>query len=809
MKQYFEIKDQYSDFLLLFQVGDFYELFFEDAKKAANFLGITLTKRGKHQGVDIPLCGVPRHALDHYLVKLVKGGFHVAICDQLEEAVAGKVVRRGVTKVLTPGTLTDSKLLDEKSASYLFSFFPTQQNWGLVFGELLTAQLFATVVPQNGFRFLEAELSRFFPDEILLPTEIESPFSSYFKKMGYLSSFVNFQQNEIINAEKWLNQNLKNDFKTLNNYGSLKSALFNFYSYMQKNQVESLNHFNKIYFYRPEDFLVLDSSTQKNLELVKNLNDGSRKNTLLEVLDKAQTSMGSRMIKKWIVRPLVKKEAIESRQDAVETLVKDAVFNEKLRELFSKLSDLERIIGRISLKRAPLIDYVALAKSLEIIPKIKAVLKDRPGILGAISEKIGNFENLFSLLKASINDDLAEDKIIKTGFDKNLDELRVLVNESNQNIVQMEIAEQEKTGINSLKIRFNNVHGYYIEVTKANLESVPQSYIRTQTLVGKERYTTTELRQLQSDIEVARNNISKVEEEVFERVKKQVAGYLGDLRRSANALAHTDALLGFSKVAFDSGYVRPTFTRGRDIIIKDGCHPVVQQNIGEKFIPNSTNLTEQESLWIITGPNMGGKSTYLRQNALLCLMAQCGSFVPAKEAELPLLDRIFTRIGAGDNLAEGKSTFLVEMEETATICTLATNKSLVILDEVGRGTSTFDGMAIAQAVIEFIYKEIGARCLFATHYHELTDLHNKFSGIANYYASSKKVGDRVLLLHKIIKGVSDGSFGIEVAKLAQLPNQITERASEILAEYSQQHKPLFVPANRKINALKSPHPSDL
>src|SRR3990167_760371 len=788
MQQYFEIKKQYPNFILLFQVGDFYELFFEDAKIAAAFLGITLTKRGAHKGEPIPLCGVPRHVVDHYLIKLVKGGFNVAICDQLEAPVAGKVVKRGVTQVLTPGTLTDSRLLDEKSASYLFSFFPASNSWGLIFGEILTAQLFATVIPQDGFKSLEAELVRFFPDEILLPSGEGRPFLNYFKKLGYFSSMIEMQPEDSLSAQEWINKNLTADLQTINNSSSLKNAISNFYSYMRKNQAGSLDCFNKVHFYKPEDFLVLDSATQRNLELIKNLRDGSRKNTLLEVLDKSSTSMGSRMIKKWIMRPLVKKEAILQRQDAVEVLFKDPILVEKLQKYFVELADLERIIGRISLKRASLNDYVALALALDVIPNIKNILQLRGGFLQEIGNKIGLFSSLQQILDASINTDLSQDNIIKDGFNQELDDLRDLVNQSSKKILQMEEEEQKNTGINSLKIRYNQVQGYYIEITKTNIHLAPDRYIRSQTLAGKERYVTAELKKLQMDIDLSRSNINSVEAAVFESVKKEVAIFLPELRRTVNALAYQDALLGFAKVAFDNCYIKPEFTDTRDIIIKDSQHPVLQQSLNEKFIPNDVNLTDQESLWIITGPNMGGKSTYLRQVALECLMAQCGSFIPAKSAKVPILDRIFTRIGAGDNLAEGKSTFLVEMEETALICSSATENSLVILDEVGRGTSTFDGMAIAQAVIEYIYTKIKARCLFATHYHELTDLKEQFFGLSVYHAASKRTQDGVLLLHKIVKGVADGSFGLEVAKLANLPEEITNRAKEILIDLPSKHQ---------------------
>ncbi len=787
MQQFYEIKQQHPDTILLFQVGDFYELFFEDAQTASAFLGITLTKRGTHNGQPIPLCGVPVHALNHYLHKLVRGGFKVAICDQLELAVPGKMVRRGVTQILTPGTLTDSQLLDDKSASYLFSFFPLEDQWGLLFGELLTAQLFATVLPKDSGKQLESELVRFFPDEILLPNNKGGvPFQKLFKQLGYFTSIEQTDPHDSAQAgtvSDWLQAQFTQPMlKQVESNEALRCAVHNFYFYVRKNQAAALEQFHALHFYEPDDFLMLDAATQKNLELIKNGQDGSRKNTLVSVMDHAVTSMGSRMIRKWIMRPLVKQVAVEQRLDVVQTLVRQVTVQQQVHELLADVGDVERIVGRIALRRGLLNDYLGLKRALAVLPALRQVLAqiENVELLQLITSHLNHFEELHHLLSVSLNDDLAVEWIIKQGFDERLDHLRELIGGSNKKIVELERREQEATGINSLKIRYNNVQGYYIEVTKPNAHLVPERFMRQQTLVGRERYTTHELRTLQDEIASARQDVEAAEKQAFERVQQAVANHIAALRRCAHALAHLDALHSFASVAYDNGYVRPTFNDQRNILIEQGRHPVVEQSLTTQFIPNDTALTDEQSLWIITGPNMGGKSTYLRQVALVSIMAQCGSFVPVKSASLPLLDRIFTRIGSGDNLAGGKSTFLVEMEETALICSSATRNSLVILDEVGRGTSTFDGLAIAQAVVEYLFTVVQARCLFATHYHELTALKDRYQGIASFYAASTKTQSGILFLHTIRCGVADGSFGLEVAKLAQLPASVIERADGIL-----------------------------
>ncbi len=785
MEQYHAIKLQYSDMLVFFQVGDFYELFFDDAIKAASFLGIALTKRGTCDGKPVPLCGVPMHAVDHYLHKLIRGGFKVALCDQLEEPQPGKVVERGVRNVFTPGTLTDTRLLDEKSASYMFSLFPLQDRWGLLFAELLTAQLFATSIPSSSLKLLDAELSRFFPDEIILPCCKEADnLHKFFKQRSYFVSAMPldyFDHQLQDQVDQWLNEQFKPEIsKQLHHHESLLLSFSLFYHYLKKHQESALNQFRNVHFYQPDDYLFLDAATQRNLELVKNNWDGGRTNTLLSVLDGAVTSMGSRMIKKWLVRPLIHKDAIEQRLEAVGIISNNIVLMQQLEEIVAKIGDIERIVGRIILGKASANDYLLICQALSHVPLLKKTLSARGMLLSSIASSIQEFDTLINLLEAALNRDQHKDYVIKPGFDKSLDELRDKVEHGNSQFIELERTEQRKTGISSLKIGYNQVHGYYIEITKPNIHLVPERYIRRQTLSGKERFSTKELQELEHEVLDARSEIDIVEKRVFDRVKRDVLFYGAGLRKLSWALSHLDALIGFARVAYAQGYVCPVFNDRGDITIKDGRHPVVEKSLRNDFIPNDVQLTNDQSVWIVTGPNMGGKSTYLRQVALSCIMAQCGSFVPACEANLAILDRVFTRIGAGDNVADGKSTFLVEMEETATICAQATARSLVILDEVGRGTSTFDGLALAQAVVEYIYKEIQARCIFATHYHELTLLKDFFPGIVSYYAASKKARHGILFQYKIIKGVADGSFGIEVAKLAELPSTVISRAQEIL-----------------------------
>jgi DNA mismatch repair protein MutS len=795
MQQYFDIKAQHPNTLLLFQVGDFYELFFDDAKTAAAHLAIALTKRGKNKGEDVPLCGIPVHALNHYLTKLIKGGFRVALCEQLTKAQPGTMVERGVTRVFTPATLTDATMLDEKSASYLLSFFPGRHEWGLVFSELLTAQLFATTVPAQASRMVESELIRFFPDEIILPnTKDVLTFDGYFKKMGYYTSFVDpINTTDIAGPaipSAWITQQFGNKAQPiLTHHPVLQDNLQTLYWYLKRNNEKALDQFKSLQFYTPDDFVILDASTQKNLEIIKNNQDQSRKNTLLAILDQAKTPMGSRTIKKWLQRPLIQKTAITQRHEVVACLSQNLDTLQQLSRQLANIADLERIIGRIALRRALTNDYVALKESLKTMPYIKKLVQEKiTTALGTmLHEQIADFTVLVEYLECSINDDANNQHIIKKGFDHQLDTLFDLLQNGQQKILSLEQKEIARTGISSLKIGYNQISGYYIEVTNPNIDKVPDDYQHQQTMANRKRFVTQELKDLERDLFRAQNELESIQANIFDRIKTEVETYLSPLRHLAQSLASIDALLGLATAAYEYRFTLPTFNDQHNIIINNGRHPVVEQSIGSSFVPNDTALTDTSSTWILTGPNMGGKSTYLRQVALTCIMAQSGSFVPADSANLPIIDRIFTRIGSGDNVAEGKSTFLVEMEETATICTMATKHSLVILDEVGRGTSTYDGMALAQAIIEHIHLTIGARCLFATHYHELTHLANTTAGIANYHTACKKINDAMIFLHKIIPGIAQGSFGIDVARLADIPENIIKRAANILISLQNQN----------------------
>ncbi len=804
MQQYWAIKHEYPDALLFFQVGDFYELFFDDAKRASAFLGITLTKRGKEKGEDIPLCGVPVHALDHYLAKLVKGGFCVVLCDQLEQAVPGKVVRRGVTQVLTPGSLTDSRLLRDKSASYVLSFAPQHDSWSLVFAELLTAQLYATTVSAGAVKALETELARFFPDEIVLTRgEVTTQtFQTLFQKQGYFTAAFPADTEMLSWAQERLSQAT---YQQVQANKSLEQALSTLYAYFKKNNEVALHEFNQLHFYEPDDYMMIDAASQRNLELIKNNQDGTVAHSLVSVLDQTVTAMGGRMLKKWLVRPLVNPTMIHHRLDAVAYFVAHSQALKNVRLLLQVVADCERVVGRIALCRARLEDFLHLSRALEALPSLKNLEGSVPPFLEMLCKSVGEFHELEAFLKTALNDDSSQEWIIKKGFDQRLDRLRGLVADSHEAITALERAEQAATGIGSLKIRYTNVYGYYIEVTNANAGLVPARYKRQQTLVGRERYMCPELQELQQEIVTARNESELLEKDLFAHVQREVRPYIGALRKMAHALAQLDVLCSFALCAYERGYTRPMFHEGRDILITEGKHPVVTQALGSSFIPNDTRLDDEHALWIITGPNMGGKSTYLRQVALLSIMAQCGSFVSARLAQLPILDAIFTRIGASDNVAEGKSTFLIEMEETAHICQYATDKSLVILDEVGRGTSTFDGLALAQAVVEYVHTTVKARCLFATHYHELTELHTTVPGIVNYHVASRQTDDGILFLHKVVPGIAQGSFGLAVAQLAGLPQEIIERAHTVIAALSAGNvsvKPAFKLADLEKEHLK-------
>lgn len=787
LQQYFAVKEQFSDALVLFQVGDFYELFFEDARTASSFLGITLTKRGTHEGKPVPLCGVPVHALDHYLVKLVRGGFRVVLCDQTEPARAGKLVERQVRQVLTPGTLTDMRLLDEKSASYCAALHPVNDLCGCAFIEVLTGQIFVTVMPLDDRVLLESELRRFSPDEVLLPdTKPGETLEQHVRRLSFVTArFASGA--EIVGFEAWLSQLPSTSLDLVRRSEAVLSALQLLYGYLQKNQARVLEACSGLFFYAADDYLMLDGATQRNLELIKNLQDGSSDQTLFSILDRAVTPMGSRMIKKWLVRPLVRRQQIMARHEAVGLLYRDFRVHEELSALLRDVGDFERVVGRIVLRRAQLYDYQSLTRSLESVHRVRNFLVPhaQTGLMARLFEAMADFEPLRLFLVSAINLDQAVEGTIAVGYAVELDRVRHLAHEGTAAIAEFEREERERTGIASLKVKYNRVQGYAIEVTKANLGAVPADYVRLTTLVGGERFTVQRLKDLEYALVRAQREAGEIEERLFAQVCVDVEQWAGALRRAAQALAQCDALVGLTRAAYEFGFVCPVMSDDgqQQIVIKDGRHPVVAAALGNDFVPNDTHLGGETRTWIITGPNMGGKSTYLRQVALISVMAQSGSWVPASAALLPIFDRIFTRIGASDNVAAGKSTFLVEMEETALICNRATDRSLVILDEVGRGTSTYDGLAIAQAVVEYLHAAVRPCALFATHFHELTALAKDGSGIIAYHAASRWTPDGIILLHKIVPGCADGSFGIEVARQVDLPAPVLQRAQTLVEKF--------------------------
>ena len=792
--QYLDIRQHYPDTMLFFQVGDFYELFFQDAVTASQVLAITLTKRGKSNGEDIPLCGVPVHALSHYLVKLVKAGYSVALCEQLSKPQPGTVVKRAVTKVYTPGTLTDDQLLDEKAASYLCTLFslPNGTQWGIAFTELLTAHVAMTTIDVHDIRVLEAELARFSPDEVVVLATEQQSLLSQLARWGYRVSILRehadqepLHSRDVLKqsaAYTWIEATLSDETQAvLTAQPALRGATELLYRYLHHNQPGALAQLTQISLYQPATYVTLDAATLRNLAVVQG-QDGGTAHTLFAVLDDAQTVMGSRLLKKWLVRPLRSHEQIVRRQEVVHALVSNVGILSQLKEQLRGLADLERMVGRIALGRASVHDYRLLTATLQRIPDIQQVLEPLADIplLATQMASLPSFSELASLLTRAINTDDDVDGMIAAGYSDKLDQLRECAQSGQAQIQAVAIREGQTYDISSLKILYTSVAGYFIEVTKTHLDKVPEHYRQIQTLANRARFITTELKELEQHLAHAQEHVSELDCSLYQQLEHEVAQWVPALRRAARALATIDVLYGFAQVAYTQQYVVPTFNSEGRLSIAQGRHPIVEKAITESFIANDTALADPDWLWIITGPNMGGKSTYLRQVALICLMAQCGSLVPAGSADVMLVDRIFTRIGAGDNVAQGKSTFLVEMEETATICGQATKESLVILDEVGRGTSTQDGRALAQAIIEYLAQTVRARTLFATHYHELTTLSESLHGIANYHVECVKKGDTLHFLHTLAPGVATASFGIDVAKLAHLPKSIIERARALL-----------------------------
>ena len=819
MRQYSAIKARHPSALLLFRLGDFYELFFEDAVVAARELQITLTSRNKEKGQPIPMCGVPYHAAEGYIARLIHKGFRVAICDQMEDPRQAKtIVKREVTRVVTPGTAIDSQVLEPRANNYLAAVAERQGTIGLAYADLSTGDFRATEFAGAAARVrLDEELARLVPSELLLSSPTAAlGFPSPEPGGAMLSSGppkVQSPRSDIppltvtpldgwIFAEDYGGRLLRDHFRvaSLAGYGLdghpvALAAAGAILHYVRETQRGSLGHLDGIRFYEQQDSLILDAATLRNLELIEPILGGSRDTTLLATLDECATPLGARQLKNWLLRPSIDRPEIEARWDAVGELHSQTIAREELRKQLGRIQDLERLLSKVTLETANARDLLAMKLSLAQLPLVRSrVSAFAAARLGELHERLDELADLFDLLEQAIHPEppalLTDGNLIKPGYNAALDELRDLSRRSKQMVAAIETRERERTRIGSLKVRFNNVFGYYIEVSKPNLALVPPDYERKQTLVNAERFTTPELKELEAKILTAEERGQILELELFREIRRRVAAEAPRVRRTAQALAELDVLACFAVLAAERDYHRPEISADGEVEIVKGRHPVIERLIapGESggFIANDLFMnSSSDRILIITGPNMGGKSTYLRQAALIALMAQMGAFVPAERARMPILDRIFTRIGASDNLARGRSTFMVEMTEAASILNTATSRSLVLLDEIGRGTATFDGLAIAWAVVEHLESRTRAKTLFATHYHELTELADLLPGVRNYHVSVKESGSNIVFLRRVEPGSADKSYGVEVARLAGLPPAVIERAREILARHEQ------------------------
>ncbi|WP_053957292.1 DNA mismatch repair protein MutS [Inediibacterium massiliense] len=799
MQQYMELKEKYKDCILFFRLGDFYEMFFEDALLASKELEITLTGRDCGMKERAPMCGVPHHSSESYIAKLVDRGFKVAICEQVEDPSQAKgIVKRDVVKIITPGTIIDAHMLEEKQNNYIMSIYIDKNGAGIAYSDVSTGELKTTqFIDEKFFIKLLDEIVKVNPKEIIINT-FDCAGVNIEKEISLITSSYMNEFDSWAFEKKYGEQKIKDHFKVasldglgLNHKDKSICATGALIEYLQDTQKNALSYINNIEVYATDSFMILDKSTRRNLELTETMRDKKRRGSLLWVLDKTSTAMGARMLRKWIEEPLKEVDSIRARLDGVKSLKDHLMIREELKEALKNVYDLERLVVRISYGNANARDLVNLKSSLGALPKIKDILKDiDASILRKLMNQMYLVEEVRELIHRSIMDEpslaLKEGGIIKDGYDKELDELRDIVRNSKQWIANLENDQKNSTGIKSLKIGFNKVFGYYLEVTKSNLHLVPDYFIRKQTLANAERYITPELKEVESKVLGAEDKIIELEYEIFIRVREEIKRFTKEIQDTAHAVASLDVLLSFAEVSDRFGYVKPVVSDDCEIEICDGRHPVVERTMDvDLFVGNDTLLDGEENRFsIITGPNMAGKSTYMRQVALIVLMAQIGCFVPAQNAKIGIVDRIFTRVGASDDLAQGQSTFMVEMSELANILNQATKNSLIILDEIGRGTSTYDGLSIAWAVVEYISSKdkIGAKTLFATHYHELTELEGIFEGVKNYSISVKENNDDIIFLRKIIRGSIDQSYGIQVAKLAGVRDEVIDRAKEILIQ---------------------------
>ena len=790
MRQYFEIKENYKDCILFFRLGDFYEMFFEDAETAARELELVLTGRDCGLEKRAPMCGIPFHASNSYIGRLVAKGYKVAICEQVEDPKFAKgIVKRDVIKVITPGTYTDSSFVEETKNNYIMTIYADleRNRCSLAITDISTGDFLATEGELEKGVILD-EISKFNPKEIILLDSLDQELI----KDITLTTPALISRKPIEYFEENFEEVLNNQFGEKSNSLSLmvKKSSNALVKYILDTQKISLTNINDIEVYSLVDFMTIDLSSRRNLELTENLREKSKKGSLLWVLDKTETSMGSRMLRRWIEEPLVNKEKITLRLNAVEELFNDLSLNDSLKEALHDIYDIERILGKISNKNANAKDLIALKTSIGKIPNVKGIIENcTSSLLKNYHQNLDDLRDIYDLLEKSIKEDpsltLKDGDLIKDGFNNEIDELRLAKTNGKDWISSLENREREFTGIKSLKVGFNKVFGYYIEISKANYSSIPEGrYIRKQTLANAERFITPELKEIEEKLLGASEKLCSLEYDIFLDIRNEVENHIDRLKTTAKIIAELDCISNLAFVALENDFIKPEINEDGETKIENGRHPVVEKVIPKgEFIPNDTIINKEDNqLLIITGPNMAGKSTYMRQVAIITLMCQIGSFVPASKANISVVDKIFTRIGASDDLAGGKSTFMVEMWEVSNILKNATENSLVLLDEVGRGTSTYDGLSIAWSVIEYICKNKNLRCktLFATHYHELTKLEGEIHGVRNYSVAVKEVDNNIIFLRKIIEGGADQSYGIEVAKLAGIPDEVINRAKEIL-----------------------------
>ena len=794
MQQYFEIKDKYREYILMYRLGDFYEMFFDDAKVASAELELTLTGRDCGEAERAPMCGVPYHAVESYIGKLVGKGYKVAICEQLEDPASAKgIVKRDVVRMITPGTLTESSLLDEKKNNYIAAIYVEDDAIGIAFADISTGHLSATSFEgTHAVQKLIAELGAYAPREIVLNVSAaDIPEAADFLKER-LQAVINQNQAPRFEPERAASlvfgrfANLPGEFEDTENPALLAAGAL--LSYAEETQKNDLGNLGTLNYYKDGEFLELDVNTRRNLELCETMRRAEKKGTLLWVLDKTKTAAGARLLKKFIDQPLKNPYQINRRQAAVAELFERVIERGELANALAGMLDMERLITRIVYGTANARDLRAVAQTAAKIPEVKNLLSSfECEELAGIYKELDTLSDLYELISSSIVDEppfsVREGGFIRPGFHPDVDQLVEIETNSRSWIARIEEAERAATGIKNLKIGYNRVFGYYIEVSKSNVGAVPSRYIRKQTLTNGERYFTQELKDMESQVLGAGEKRVALEYQLFCEIRLRVAANVHRVQKTAFLLSKLDVYCSLAEVASRNSYCRPEVMYGDVISIKDGRHPVVEQFAKDSFfVPNDTELDGHSNRFmLITGPNMAGKSTYMRQVALICLMAQIGSFVPAKEARISVTDKIFTRVGASDDLAMGQSTFMLEMSEVAYILANATKQSLIIYDEIGRGTSTFDGMSIARAVAEYtLGKKIGSKTLFATHYHELTTLETDMQGVINYHIAAKKRGEGITFLRKIVRGAADDSYGIEVAQLAGVPNAVTKRAKEIL-----------------------------